>query len=176
MALDYLPSPGWAVVYGETPSADRWSELGENDDALATGAGIDDAAILNRHLSAAAVKAANIDFTTLPFWNFTAGEVSTNATWIDGKTIYKKTLTIGALPNATTKTITHGITYETVVRMYGIARSGPGSTTLNLPFVGDNVNNTASVSLVMRTNTLDIVSFNNRSSLSGYVTIEYTKP
>lgn len=54
MALDYLPSPGWAVIYGETPSATRWSELGDNDDALATGAGIDDLAILTRHLAAGA--------------------------------------------------------------------------------------------------------------------------
>jgi len=61
MALDYLPSPGWAVIYGETPSADRWSELGENDDALATGAGIDDDAILARHLAPLSVKARNIN-------------------------------------------------------------------------------------------------------------------
>lgn len=54
MALDYLPNPSWAVVYGETPSADQWSELGENDDALATGVGIDDLAIINRHLATAA--------------------------------------------------------------------------------------------------------------------------
>ena len=64
MALDYLPSPGWAVIYGETPSATRWSELGDNDDALATGAGIDDDAIVNRHIAALAVKSENIDHTT----------------------------------------------------------------------------------------------------------------
>jgi len=57
MALDYLPSPGWAVIYGETPSATRWSELGDNDDALATGAGIDDLAIINRHIGPGAVTA-----------------------------------------------------------------------------------------------------------------------
>lgn len=50
MALDYLPSPSWAVIYGETPSADRWSELGENDDALATGAGWDDDSVKARHM------------------------------------------------------------------------------------------------------------------------------
>lgn len=69
MALDYLPSPSWAVIYGETPSADRWSELGENDDALATGAGIDDLAILTRHL-------ADINVTTRkmkPTYGYTAG-------------------------------------------------------------------------------------------------------
>lgn len=65
MALDYLPSPGWAVVYGETPAADRWSELGENDDALATGVGLDDSAIKTRHLDNASVTSPKIDFTTL---------------------------------------------------------------------------------------------------------------
>lgn len=64
MALDYLPSPGWAVVYGETPAADRWSELGENDDALATGVGLDDSAIKTRHLDNASVTSPKIDFTT----------------------------------------------------------------------------------------------------------------
>lgn len=62
MALDYLPSPSWAVIYGETPSATRWSELGENDDALATGAGIDDLAILTRHLNAGAVTNEKMNF------------------------------------------------------------------------------------------------------------------
>lgn len=69
MALDYLPSPGWAVIYGETPSATRWSELGDNDDALATGAGIDDLAILTRHL-------ADVNVTTRkmkPTYSVTAG-------------------------------------------------------------------------------------------------------
>ena len=65
MALDYLPSPGWAVIYGETPSATRWSELGDNDDALATGAGIDDDALITRHYDDASVTARKIDLTTL---------------------------------------------------------------------------------------------------------------
>ena len=58
MALDYLPSPSWAVIYGETPSADRWSELGENDDALATGAGMDDGFLATRHVPAGLITAA----------------------------------------------------------------------------------------------------------------------
>lgn len=66
MALDYLPSPGWAVIYGETPSATRWSELGDNDDALATGAGIDDNAILARHIANNAVGVTELDLSTLP--------------------------------------------------------------------------------------------------------------
>lgn len=60
MPLTYLPSPSWAVVYGEVPSATRWSELGLNDNSLATGAGIDDLAILTRHIAANAITGAKI--------------------------------------------------------------------------------------------------------------------
>lgn len=55
MPLTYLPSPNWAVVYGEVPSATRWSELGLNDNSLATGAGIDSLAILTRHYNTASI-------------------------------------------------------------------------------------------------------------------------
>lgn len=77
MALDYLPSPSWAVIYGETPSADRWSELGENDDALATGAGWDDNAVIPRHIAADAVEADNINGATFPA--FSASRATTQA-------------------------------------------------------------------------------------------------
>lgn len=50
MALDYLPTPNWSVVYGEVPSASKWSQLGGNDNALALGTGWDDNVILNRHI------------------------------------------------------------------------------------------------------------------------------
>lgn len=78
MALDYLPSPGWAVIYGETPSATRWSELGDNDDALATGAGIDDLAILTRHIAALGITYPKIDFSSFTSGHFYAYNNNTN--------------------------------------------------------------------------------------------------
>lgn len=58
MPLTYLPSPNWAVVYGEVPSATRWSELGLNDNSLATGAGFDSNIILARHYGNASIPTA----------------------------------------------------------------------------------------------------------------------
>lgn len=40
-----LPYPGWNVVFGATPTAAYWSELGANDDALAAGTGLNNGAI-----------------------------------------------------------------------------------------------------------------------------------
>lgn len=91
MALDYLPSPGWAVIYGETPSATRWSELGDNDDALATGAGIDNLAILNRHLAAGIVDPTKMAVATTWLWEKLADvTLSTTGTSISSGTITAK--------------------------------------------------------------------------------------
>jgi len=60
MALDFLPTPSWSVVYGEVPSASKWSELGENDDSLATGAGVDSLAIINRHVGLGSILPNNL--------------------------------------------------------------------------------------------------------------------
>lgn len=40
-----LPNPGWSVVAFEVPTAAKWSDLGENDDALAAGTGLNDDAV-----------------------------------------------------------------------------------------------------------------------------------
>lgn len=41
--------------------------------------------------------------------DYSTSEINTGAKWIDGSAIYKKTVSIGALPNATTKDVAHGI-------------------------------------------------------------------
>lgn len=69
MALDYLPTPNWAVVYGEVPSASKWSQLGTNDNSLATGSGIDDLAIITRHLADGAATTRKMK----PSYRYTAG-------------------------------------------------------------------------------------------------------
>ena len=41
--------------------------------------------------------------------DYSTSEVDTGYTWTDGSPIYKKTINIGALPNATTKSVAHNI-------------------------------------------------------------------
>lgn len=40
----------WSVVFGEQPTASKWNILGTNDASFHDGTGIDDDAILNRHI------------------------------------------------------------------------------------------------------------------------------
>lgn len=61
----------WSVVFGEQPTAAKWNILGENDASFHDGTGIDDDAILNRHLAAGAVEFAQLD-TDLWVWEVLA--------------------------------------------------------------------------------------------------------
>ena len=134
MALDYLPSPSWAVIYGETPSADRWSELGENDDALATGAGIDDDAIIARHIANAAVKKANMDFTD--FDVYSTSEVDPGRKWTDGRAIYRKVLIGNMTVVVGANNVNHGISGITALEVVNIN----GSFRLSSTTRGTSVN------------------------------------
>lgn len=104
---------------------------------------------------------------------YSTTETATLEKWIDGKTIYKKTIDFGVLPNATTKTIAHNISnLSEVVRVYGIAKSVSGSYT-SLPFVPSSAGSLCDL-LVNSTN-ISMSTQDNRSNWSGYVTVYYTK-
>ena len=55
--------------------------------------------------------------------------------WIDGKTLYRKVIDTGALPNATTKSVAHNISnVSRFVKLYGYAYTSNGQT-YPLPWV-----------------------------------------
>jgi hypothetical protein len=60
---------------------------------------------------------ANLDYNLV--------ETDTNTRWIDGKTIYRKVILFGALPNATAKNVPHGISLlRELVNTKIISRAG----------------------------------------------------
>lgn len=111
---------------------------------------------------------------TISDMNYSTSEQDTGCKWIDGKPIYKKTVDIGALPNATTKTVAHGITnLGLVIKAEGFASESSG-VRITFPFasvaaVGDQV------AMRFEATNIVIIAGVNRSGFSGYVTIWYTK-
>ena len=95
-------------------------------------------------------------------------------TWINGKPIYRKVIYFGELPNATTKTVAHGIiNLDRVVNFYGF---GQDSYKNVLPITMTDVSTISKQSRCYLTST-DILIQNglDRSSLDAYIIIEYTK-
>ena len=94
--------------------------------------------------------------------------------WIDNRTIYEKTVDCGALPNATSKNIPHGITnIDKVISASGFAYY-TDSATLLLPFV----HTTASSQVMLSVSSTDIIittGADQSAYTTTYVTIRYTK-
>ena len=106
--------------------------------------------------------------------SYSTDEVKTGGKWIDGKPIYRKTISCGALPNNTTKKVAHGISnLGRVIKTegYSVGSAGSSGSFIPVPYV-------SGVPMAMYIDTADIVlqtsgTYSNYSDT--YVTIEYTK-
>lgn len=95
-------------------------------------------------------------------------------TWIDGSTIYEKTVDCGVLPNNDSKQVAHGITnIDKIVNFVGIAYAISSGTALQLAYPS-SINNFSIDMSVNKTN-INILTLTDRTSFNGYVTIRYTK-
>ena len=98
-------------------------------------------------------------------------------TWIDGKTIYRKVINFGALPNATKKEVQHNISnISNFTKIEGIAIRNDGTKfTQSLPLVYKNAEMFYNTSLAVDNTKIEIQTDGDRSIFNGYVTLEYTK-
>lgn len=105
--------------------------------------------------------------------NYSTSEVNTGFKWIDGKTIYKKTLSVGPLPNNTFKNVTHNVTgIDLGISVSGIASDG--ANMLPLPYVA--ATSTGEVLCNFSKTNVTVVTNSDRSGFTlAYVTITYTK-
>lgn len=107
-------------------------------------------------------------------------EYSTNerivGKWIDGSTLYEKTVDCGALPNNSSKQVAHGITnIDKIVNVTGIAYSTSLGTALQLAYPQKSSNSDYVVEMSVNATNIDISTFRDRTSFNGYVTVRYTK-
>lgn len=92
-------------------------------------------------------------------------------TWIDGKPLYRKVVDIGTLPNATTKHVAHNISnIGSVVTLRGIVTD---YRFFPVPFAATS--NAYAISIFADTTNIEVMAGNDRSNMTGFVIIEYTK-
>lgn len=94
----------------------------------------------------------------------------------DLRSVYRKVINFGALPNATTKSVAHGITCTTVTtftRIYGVASKTSTQNYLPLPYASaTNVAHNIEVN-VDGTNVNVITGTNYSSYATTYIILEY---
>lgn len=105
---------------------------------------------------------------------YSTGEAKTGDVWINGKPIYRKTISFGALPNNTEKSSNHNISnIDNIIEIKGTTSNAEGNT-LTLPMVSfttsSNIFIKANKSVVTIQTGTDRTSYNKT-----YVTLYYTK-
>lgn len=114
--------------------------------------------------------------TTIPVRNisedYSLAETDTGTNWIDGKRIYRKVVDCGAMPNATSKNVLHGIlSFDKMVKVCGVMSNG--SSTHPLPHPG--AAGSWQLQLTVQASHVVLTGTDNWSAFSGYVILEYTK-
>ena len=99
-------------------------------------------------------------------------------TWIDGKTLYQKTIDFGALPNSTTKEVAHGIsnvTADNFVYFEGIGIY-PNNYAIPMPKTHDGAFDGQCMFEITDTKIKCYSRSGNLSAISKcYITLRYTK-
>ena len=98
-------------------------------------------------------------------------ETDTGKKWIDGKTIYRKIISIDALPNTTYQSYAHNISnIDTIIDFYGITKITNDNAARKIGYSGSGING-----FIVSLSNVNITTNSDMSGFSAYVFIEYTK-
>ena len=124
-----------------------------------------------------AITSSMIDWTTMP-GSYSTTEQKTPFTWIDGKPIYQKTYSMGALINGGGTLVQNisSLDFENVVELRGIAINSTSKNVRPLPLVSNGLSDM--VRLDVSNNEIHVITTTGSSwstTYNAYVTLWYTK-
>lgn len=107
--------------------------------------------------------------------DYSLTEQNTGTKWIDGRAIYKKTISCGTLPDSSAKSIAHGISnLDWIVDFGGTAKATNGLA-VPLPFCKTS-NMAGQMELTLDDTNITITTGSDRAEFTeSYITLYYTK-
>lgn len=94
-------------------------------------------------------------------------------TWIDGSTVYEKTIYVSSLPNNGSANITTPANFDLLIDAEGFMNSKNQTGYMrSLPFVGGGTND---VRIDLNGGTLRVVTYADWTGYEAYITVRYTK-
>lgn len=107
--------------------------------------------------------------------NYSTSEQATNRTWVDGRTIYQKTISFGSLPASGSASVNHGITnLDLVIEMHAFAHNPSVSAWLPLPFASPTISNNIQIN-INATQIAVAVGINRSAFTENFFTLFYVK-
>lgn len=113
-----------------------------------------------------------VDGVPIDIEKYSTSEVKTNKIWINDEPIYRKVISLGSLPNSSSKNVAHNVSnLGRIVNIYGFAYSS--TYTFCLPYTTNT--NSSNIALYSSSTNVIIETGQDRSNFTGYAIIEYTK-
>ena len=117
---------------------------------------------------------ANATITLNAEPNYSTSETDTKVKWIDGSTIYRKTINFGALPDSTTKSVAHNVSnMDNIIKIEGMSWDSSGNFT---PLPSPSPGSAYSIEVYANRTNVSVYTGTDRSSITNaYITLYYTK-
>ena len=107
--------------------------------------------------------------------SYSTEEQDTGLKWIDDKPVYQKVISAGALPNATSSTVAHGITgLDTLIWAIGCSGSEAGNH-VPIPYTNVSAASGQASFYVSATNIIITTGENMSQYINTYFVLQYTK-
>jgi len=109
--------------------------------------------------------------------NYSTSEVDTLQKWVDGRTIWRKIVNFGTLPNTGTKSVAHGITgLDFIVQSYIAAKKTSGGTLYRILSDGSLTTGWSSgADLYIDNTNVNVGTGGDWSTYTGFWVLEYVK-
>lgn len=166
-----LPYPNLDFVPLDVLTADEMNQIVANYTYISNQFPLTASAI-----ASGAVTSDKVDWTTMGgIGDYSLTEQETPFKWIDGKTIYKKTVNFGALPNNSSIGVNHGIDgLGMLCHFYGVTYNPTSGIRRPLPSVGTTAAQVVQASI--DNSQVWLATASNLSAFSQtYITFYYTK-
>ena len=130
---------------------------------------------VNTKINGQLVRSASLTKAIVPvgIGDFYSTEEKQIGRWTDGKPLYQKTIDVGSLPNSSSKLVPHNISDIDFVPLITLTAKDSNGGYVSIPFVANSF--AYQMSVYIAGANIKIDTFTNRTALSGYATIQYTK-
>ena len=177
-SIDYCKLYGRNCIYtGSQSYLSDWYEIGAAEEITA-GTGLQktnsEMAIKSFDSSDMADIVTPLPSSASKYMNYSLEEQVVGQ-WIDGKTIYEKVVNFGALPNATNKSVAHGISnFNAFVGIDGWASDGTWYIPINHA-TEEITSNNFGIRVALDATYINVYTAKNLSTYNGYFILRYTK-
>lgn len=105
---------------------------------------------------------------------YSTDEQLTGDVWTDGKPVYRKTISFGSLPNNAGKSVAHGIAnLGDLIRLDSVGYRPSDGFRPVIPYVATVLS--SQISIYVDGTNIVVTTGQNRTDISAYVTLFYTK-